>query len=226
MSNEQFTIHVSDELFDFVTLSFDDNKITGAEIAEAFGARPAIEYRIYVQLENCDIENLRVNEKVDIKKEKRFFVVKGDADYSFIVDGVNLLWPKPLNGLSIKKLIKATPDKQIFLEKKDVADALISDTDIVDIQDAGLEKLYTKKVADKNINIIVEGALHIWHKDTISYEEVVTLEVPDYASHPEVTYSVKYKKGVGEKPEGILSKGAYVKVKDGMVFNVSETGQS
>lgn len=54
----------------------------------------------------------------------------------------------------------------------------------------------------------------------------MTLEVPDYASHPEVTYSVKYKKGVGEKPEGILSKGAYVKVKDGMVFNVSETGQS
>ncbi|ORM52597.1 hypothetical protein HA39_20345 [Pantoea brenneri] len=96
----------------------------------------------------------------------------------------------------------------------------------MDVQDAGLEKLYTKKVADKNINIIVEGALHIWHKDTISYEEVVTLEVPDYASHPEVTYSVKYKKGVGEKPEGILSKGAYVKVKDGMVFNVSETGQS
>ena len=79
---------------------------------------------------------------------------------------------------------------------------------------------------DKTVTIIVEGTPHEWAKGEITYEEVVTLEVPDYAQHPEITYSVTYKRGHGEKPEGILVKGASVKVKDGMIFRVSETGQS
>lgn len=78
----------------------------------------------------------------------------------------------------------------------------------------------------KMVTIIVEGAPHEWPKDEITYAEVVTLEVPDYSQHPDVTYSVKYKNGHGNKPEGILSPGASVKVKEGMVFSVSETGQS
>lgn len=78
----------------------------------------------------------------------------------------------------------------------------------------------------KTVTIIVEGTPHEWPKDEITYAEVVTLEVPDYAQHPEITYSVKYKNGHGNKPEGILSPGSSVKVKEGMVFSVSETGQS
>lgn len=78
----------------------------------------------------------------------------------------------------------------------------------------------------KTVTIIVEGTPHEWPKDEITYTEVVTLEVPDYSQHPEITYSVKYKNGHGNKSEGVLSPGASVKVKEGMVFNVSETGQS
>ncbi len=79
---------------------------------------------------------------------------------------------------------------------------------------------------EKVVTIIVEGIPHEWPKKEITYTEVVTLEVPDYASHPEITYSVVYKRGHGNKPEGILVPGASVKVKEGMIFNVSETGQS
>lgn len=78
----------------------------------------------------------------------------------------------------------------------------------------------------KTVTIIVEGTQHEWPKDEITYAEVVTLEFPDYTQHPEITYSVKYKRGHGEKPEGILSPGGSVKVKEGMVFSVSKTNQS
>lgn len=77
------------------------------------------------------------------------------------------------------------------------------------------------------VTIIVEGTPHEWPKnEEITYAEVVTLEVPDYPQHQEITYSVRYKRGHGDKPEGILAPGAKVKVKEGMIFNVSETGQS
>lgn len=82
------------------------------------------------------------------------------------------------------------------------------------------------KPEKKTVTIIVEGTEHQWPKDDITYEDVVTLEVPDYAQHPEVNYSVKYKRGQGNKPEGVLVKGDSVKVKEGMTFNVSDTGQS
>lgn len=80
---------------------------------------------------------------------------------------------------------------------------------------------------EKTVTIIVEGTAHEWPKnDDISYAEVVTLEVPDYALRPEISYKVTYRNGHGHKPEGILTPGAAVKVKEGMIFNVSEAGQS
>lgn len=77
----------------------------------------------------------------------------------------------------------------------------------------------------KTVTITVEGTAHEWPKGEITYAEVVTLEVPDYPQHPEISYTVKYYRAHGNK-EGALAPGASIKVKEGMVFNVSETGQS
>jgi Multiubiquitin len=79
---------------------------------------------------------------------------------------------------------------------------------------------------DKTVVIIVNGAPHQWSEEKITYAQVVTLDVPDYPQHPEITYSVKYTKGKGREPEGVLAPGGSVEVKDGMVFTVTETGQS
>ena len=78
----------------------------------------------------------------------------------------------------------------------------------------------------KTVTIIVEGTPHEWPKGEIGHAEVVTLEVPNYTPSSGITCSVKYKRGHGNKPEGILAPGATVKTKEGMVFSVSETGQS
>lgn len=78
----------------------------------------------------------------------------------------------------------------------------------------------------KFVTIIVEGTAHQWPKDEeITYEQVVTLEDPQYPQHPERVYSVTYERAHGEK-EGKLSRGGSVKVKDRMVFFVKDTGES
>ncbi|MDA8130392.1 MAG: multiubiquitin domain-containing protein [Elusimicrobia bacterium] len=79
----------------------------------------------------------------------------------------------------------------------------------------------------KPVTIIVNGTPHEWPRGSkISYSEVVVFEYSDYAQHPEITYSVKYKNGHGNKPEGTLVPSATVEVKEGMIFSVSRTGQS
>lgn len=82
-------------------------------------------------------------------------------------------------------------------------------------------------VESKTVTIVVEGTQHEWPKNSdITYAQVVTLEVPDYPEHQEITYAITYRNGHGNKPEGVLAPGGSVKVKEGMVFNVSESGQS
>ena len=79
----------------------------------------------------------------------------------------------------------------------------------------------------KTVTIVIEGTPHEWPKnEEISFAQVVTLEVPDYSPTSGISYSVKHTRGHGHKPEGILTPGESVKVKEGMVFSVSETGQS
>lgn len=83
------------------------------------------------------------------------------------------------------------------------------------------------KAKDKTVTITVDGTpFEVPKKDFITYEEVVTLAYPDYPQHPEMTYSVTYSRGHGDKPEGILSPGGKVKAKEGMAFRVNRTGQS
>ncbi|RZK40900.1 MAG: hypothetical protein EOO90_13090 [Pedobacter sp.] len=84
----------------------------------------------------------------------------------------------------------------------------------------------TNSKEKKEVTIIVNAEPHEVEKDEISYNEVVTLAFPDFPQHPERTYSVTYERGQGNKPTGILSPGASVKTKEGMIFKVKHTGQS
>ena len=80
---------------------------------------------------------------------------------------------------------------------------------------------------EKTVTIVVDGTPHqVLKNEYITYAQVVTLAYPDYPQHPEITYSVTYTRGHGDKPEGILNPGESVKVKEGMSFCVNRTGQS
>lgn len=78
----------------------------------------------------------------------------------------------------------------------------------------------------KTVTIVVDGSPHEVEKGKVTYAEVVTFAYPDYPQHPEMTYSVTYKKGPTSNHEGVLPQGASVEVKGGMEFHVSRTGQS
>lgn len=63
-------------------------------------------------------------------------------------------------------------------------------------------------------------------KDEISFEEVVALAFGAVPPGDNVAFTVTYRRGRGNKPSGSLVEGATVKVKDGMIFNVTKTDKS
>lgn len=78
----------------------------------------------------------------------------------------------------------------------------------------------------KEYKIIVNAREKIWKKRKISFDEVVILAFGAISPNPNVVYTVTYKKGHGNKPEGTMDRGEEVKVKKGMIFNVTQTDKS
>ncbi len=52
------------------------------------------------------------------------------------------------------------------------------------------------------------------------------LAFEDAVLNETTVYTVTYKRGLGNKPEGTLVEGDTVKVKEGMIFNVARTDKS
>jgi hypothetical protein len=82
--------------------------------------------------------------------------------------------------------------------------------------------------SNKPFTIIVNAQKKQWNEKEISYDQVVQLAFPDPPpSGVVITYTVEYERGEGHKPEGSLVKGGPpAKVKEGMIFGVTETGRS
>ncbi len=60
----------------------------------------------------------------------------------------------------------------------------------------------------------------------ISFEQVVHLAFPAGPPSPDTVYTVGYYNGPPKNPKGTMTAGQTVKIKDGMVFDVTETSRS
>jgi hypothetical protein len=78
----------------------------------------------------------------------------------------------------------------------------------------------------KEVTIIVNTRPKIWKEKKISYEEVIVLAFGSYSEDPNIVYTVTFSRGEESRHEGSLVKGESVKVKDGMIFNVTQTNKS
>jgi hypothetical protein len=76
------------------------------------------------------------------------------------------------------------------------------------------------------VTIIVNTRERQVQKDEIFFEELVKLAFDNPPSGPNIEFTITYRRGQGNKPEGSLLPGKSVKVKDGMIFNVTSTDKS
>lgn len=222
----RFIAQIADQTLVFHDFSFDDRKVTAAQVAEKFGAFPLEDFVILHWLDNHQLETLRPNETVELKDGAKLFVIKGDGTDRFFVDGIALEWPKKtLTGASIKFLAGKDEDMELVLERKDKPDKVIDEDDEVRIGAAGVEKFYTRP-AEVSLTIIVNTRPKPWNKKKISFEEVVAIAYPVPPAGQEIVYTVGYFDGPPNRPEGSLTAGESVRVRDQMVFDVKFTDKS
>lgn len=95
-----------------------------------------------------------------------------------------------------------------------------------ELEEGGQRDKPDGKDKDKNITIIVNGRQKVVTAKELSFHQVVALAFDTPPTGQNIVFTVTYRKGEGNKPEGTMVEGDEVKVKDGMVFNVTATDKS
>ena len=80
---------------------------------------------------------------------------------------------------------------------------------------------------DKDLTIIVNTREKTFSQEEISFAEIIALAYDNPPSGANVLFTVTYRRGQGNKPEGTMVETDHpLKIKDGMIFNVSATDKS
>jgi hypothetical protein len=88
------------------------------------------------------------------------------------------------------------------------------------------EHFYSKEDRHKGFDIIVNAEQHHVEKKRVSFEQIVKLAFPTPPPGANILFTVTFYNGPKTNPEGVLTAGQTVKVKNGMVFNVKATDRS
>ena len=78
----------------------------------------------------------------------------------------------------------------------------------------------------REVTIIVNTRPKVVEKDDYSFGEILALAFDPVPSGDQVEFTVAYRRGNGNEREGTLTAGETVKIKNGMIFDVSATDKS
>lgn len=132
--------------------------------------------------------------------------------------------PDPTTGDALYLLANASADLELYRDKHGKRDdePIERGPQMVDLKEG--EHFTTDK--PRVYTIIVNGQKKTWPNKHISFGEVVKLAFPTPPTGQNILYSVTYEEGPPPNPQGSMVEGDRVKIKDGMVFNVTATDRS
>jgi hypothetical protein len=76
------------------------------------------------------------------------------------------------------------------------------------------------------VTVVVNGREKLVSSEELTFDQVVALAYDNPPTGPNWVFTITYRRGHGQKPEGSLVAGDAAKVKDGMIFNVTATDKS
>jgi len=141
-SKRGLQINIDGELFEVR-----DPVITGRQVLDLAGKRPASDYVVLQYLPDGLLEDIRLDETTDLRAKgvERFITFKSDRIYRFILDEREFDWgAPPISGAKLKELAGVDPAKfDVWQEVQKSDDRLIGDKDEANLDEKGTERFFT-----------------------------------------------------------------------------------
>jgi hypothetical protein len=134
--------------------------------------------------------------------------------------------PNPTTGEALYKLGNVAPGLELYREVTgDREDKLIPNgPEMVHLKED--EHFHSGAPQVKHFDIFVNGRKKVVTTPELSFNQVVALAFDPVPTGPNIMFTITYRHGPHANPEGNLLEGDTVKVKDGMIFNVTPTNKS
>lgn len=225
---DNYRIQFANGNLDFVPLNVADPVPLGRQILLAAGLKPKAGYSLFAILESGDFEDVRLDEPYDLRERgaERFVAFLTDRDFKLTINDAQVEWGKPaISGGILYKLAAPGDDEAVFLEVPGGEDLLIEPTDLVNLDDPGVERFITAPKPRREIEIIVNARPRLVPGPDVTFEQIVQLAFPG-APETNVVFSMTFRHAKSKPHQGELGIGGVVTVKKGTVFNVTRTVQS
>lgn len=201
----------------------------GRQILAAAGAEPIEDFSLFAILANGDFEEVRLDERFDLRKRgaERFVGFDTDRLYKFTLEGRAYEWGKPaIKGAELYKLGEVGKGKAVFLKVHEGADRLVTRSELIDLSLPGIEHFLVGAKPVTNYEIVVNARPRFVPDEDVSFEQVVELAFPG-PHGPNITFSMTYRHAASSPHAGELGAGGIVEVKHkGTIFNVTKTDKS
>ncbi len=130
--------------------------------------------------------------------------------------------PSPTTGMALYALAHIPAEREIFQE----AEGNQEDVPVPRDENKINLKIDDHFYSEREIVIIVNGRQKVVTKKELSFAELVVLAFDNPPSGENILFTITYRKGPHQNSEGTLLEGITIKIKKGMVFNVSATDKS
>jgi len=134
--------------------------------------------------------------------------------------------PNPTTGEALYRLGNVAPGLELYREVSgDKEDPPIENgPEMVHLRED--EHFHSGPAQSKEFTIFVNGQKKVVNSKKLSFNEIVALAFNPVPTGPNILFTITYEDGPHANPSGTLMEGGTVKIKEGMVFNVTPTDKS
>ena len=130
--------------------------------------------------------------------------------------------PNPTTGAALYRLGQVSTHRELFREVDGNHEDVSVPNEETEIHLKQDEHFYS----EKEFTIIVNARQKVVTEKELSFNDIVALAFDTPASGPNIMFTITYRNGPHRNLEGTLIEGAIIKIKNGMIFNVTATDKS
>jgi Multiubiquitin len=130
--------------------------------------------------------------------------------------------PTPTSGAALYQLGHIAPHRELFRETEGDEEDQLVERSSVDLHLRSDEHFYSQKVFSITVNAQKKEVV----ETKLTFDDVVKLAFSIPPNGQNIMFTIKYRNGPRINPKGSLLEGQSVRIKNGMIFDVTPTDRS
>ena len=203
-----------------------DDQLDGRQLRDSAGLSPSSDY-VLVRIDEGFARSIGLEETEELPRDRKAIFRSFESDHinTLTVNERGWEWgADEIAEADVRRIARVPDDHELFLDSG--SDVVIEDGAAIPLAGHGVERIRSRKKKSPLITILVNARPREVEPGLISFERLIALAFAEPPTGPQVSFTVSYRRGPADRPEGSLLPGQSVTVVQGMTFNVTATDKS